>query len=118
MLTLICGLPRAGKTTYSMRYDGTREVLHLDQRGYVRTQKKVRALGDVVVEGTYNDAYQRIALVQAYTGDFKECIWLDTPIEIKKTREGYSQCCELPFEPPTYDEGWDNIIVIKGDAHG
>ena len=54
----------------------------------------------------------RKGLLQAYKGKGTKCIWLNTPIEIKKTREGYSKNCEYFFEPPTYEEGWDEIIII------
>ena len=40
---------------------------------------------------------------------------MNTPIEIKKTRRGYNKYCEYPFEPPTYSEGWNEIIIIEGD---
>ena len=44
MLTLICGLPRAGKTTYSKQFenDGRYKVIHLDTCG---TRKVNRYIG-------------------------------------------------------------------------
>lgn len=54
----------------------------------------------------------------------KTCIWIDTPLEECIQREDRNRPIEIillhadTFEPPTYDEGWDEIIVIKGDAHG
>lgn len=120
MLTLICGLPRAGKTTYSKKYDGKCTVIHLDyygggESGHTRCNSKANTNDDVVFEGVYHTARWRKSLVQNYRGDKKVCIWLDTPTEIKKTRHGYCDKCEYPFEPPTLDEGWDEIIIIRGD---
>lgn len=113
MLILICGLPRAGKTTYSVRYKDVFPVLHLDERGYWGISRKVSTLSDAVVEGVYNTAEQRKKLLQNYNGIHTKCYWLNTPTEVKKTRWGYSTSCEYPFEPPTTDEGWDEVITIE-----
>ena len=114
MLTLICGLPRAGKTTYSQRYDN---VIHLDLCGAYRgVIHHVQARhGDVVVDGVYDKRFFRECLIRAYNGKGLRCIWLDTPIEIKRTRKGWNKGCDFPFEPPTLDEGWNEIIIIRGD---
>ena len=121
MLTLICGLPNAGKTTFSKRYDN---VIHLDD---VRPQGKaptkvihdmVAEQGDVCVEGTYLVARQRRELANAYKGEWKVCIWLDTPLEECIARENRGRSKSLfhigheAFEPPTLSEGWDEIIRI------
>lgn len=113
MLTLICGLSRSGKTTYSKQYDN---VIHLDKVGfdYERCKELIRNV-DVVVEGIYNKTDQRESLLSVYHGGATKCIWLDTPLEIRKTREGYSKHSNVLFEPPTLDEGWDEIIIIRGD---
>lgn len=118
MLTLICGLPRAGKTTYSQQFEGTCKVIHLDKYGggniaHYRCNDKVETDEDVVVEGIYNRAGLRKCLICKYKGQYKRCIWLDTSIEVKKTRHGYRPSCEFSFEPPSYDEGWDEIIIIR-----
>ena len=114
MLTLICGLPRAGKTTYSERFD---DVIHLDTFGvYQGVIHRVRSKnGDVVVEGVYHTRYNRECLVRAYGGVGCRCIWLDTPQEVRRTRKGWCERCDYPFEPPTLEEGWDEIIIIRGD---
>lgn len=121
MLTLICGLPRAGKTTYSQQYEC--KVYHLDEFGllknaYGRVNNAIGATtADIVVEGIYDKPEQRKVLIETYRGQGARCIWLNTPIEIKRTRRGYSKHCEYPFEPPTYSEGWNEIIII-GDNNG
>ena len=114
MMTLICGLPRAGKTTYSERYD---DVIHLDTsgayKGVLRRLKNRK--GDVVVEGVYRLCRERERLIQAYDTDIYRCIWLDTPDEVRRARKGWDKWCDKPFEPPTYDEGWSEIIIVRGD---
>lgn len=113
MLILICGLPRAGKTTYSVRYKDVFPVLHLDERGYMGILRKVSTLSDAVVEGVYETAELRRELLRHYNGSKRKCIWLNTPTEVKKRRWGYVSALEYPFEPPTTDEGWDEVITIE-----
>lgn len=119
MLTLICGLPRAGKTTYSKRFGN---VVHLDDYIYLpmllryeRCNQKAKTENDVVIEGIYHTAKIRVDLVHSYKGQGLKCIWLDTPLEVKKRRCGYVPSMNFPFEPPTLDEGWDEIIIIRGE---
>lgn len=112
---LICGLPRAGKTTYSKRYECN--VIHLDNYGnFGIVRDKVSKIdGDVVVEGCYTHAQQRMSLLASYKGNGKRCIWLDVPQEIREQREGWRESMgKMHFEPPTYAEGWDEIEVING----
>ena len=94
MITLICGLPRAGKTTYSQKYIGTAKIYHLDDYGgpiggYISLEKKMNPEKDIVVEGIYNLATLRMSLIFPFRNEKKVCIWLNTPKEIKKTRRGY-----------------------------
>lgn len=125
MLTLICGVPNAGKTTYSQRYSN---VIHLDD---IRSRDKsvtkviedmVSEQEDVCVEGTYLAARQRRGLPAAYKGGRKVCIWLDTPLDVCIAREnrgrrnGLHIMCAQAIQPPTLDEGWDEIIVVKPDG--
>ena len=119
MIKLICGRSRAGKTTYSKQFD---DVIHLDLCGglrdcYDKALDKVKAKdGDVIIEGIYNTVEKRLALLQAYNGKGKKiCIWLDTPTDVIEQRFfGKWKPRNLPhvFEPPTYDEGWDEIVRI------
>lgn len=112
MLTLICGHSRAGKTTYSQRYS---EVIHLDEVGaYHLVLNIVRSMsGDVVVEGIYYRPHQRRELIQAYQGEGKRCIFLDTPKSVREERLGREIKHDYPFPTPTYDEGWDEIIIVR-----
>ena len=121
LIKLICGRSRAGKTTYSKQFDN---VIHLDfcstyPSKYESALKKVeKQQGDVIIEGIYNTAERRTALLESYKGDGKRvCIWLDTPLDIIESRFFNSKAYKLPhpFEPPTYSEGWDEIIIIRGD---
>ena len=84
MLTLICGMPRAGKTTYAKRFNN---VIHLDGLGYHNVKTKVSPrTDDITVEGVYEHPRQRARLIEAYKGKGARCIWLDTPLEVRKTR--------------------------------
>ena len=114
MITLICGLPRAGKTTYSNRFD---DVIHLDNSGgYGGVNRRLQHKeGDIVVEGVYNTKSQRESLLRAYKGKGTRCIYLDTPQEVRKTRQGWDKFCDYPFEEPSLDEGWDEILVLRED---
>ena len=111
MLTLICGMPRAGKTTLSREYAN---VIHLDDtHSHRRVLAKMEGMeGDVCVEGVYLDPRQRAELRAAYAGRAR-CICLDTPREVREQRLGHAIRHELPFRLPTHDEGWDEIEVIR-----
>lgn len=114
MLTLICGHSRAGKTTYSKRYQC--KVIHLDNVGstdLVISMVK-RLTDDVVVEGVFHDCRKRSELVRAYKGNGSRCIFIDTPREVREERLGRKLKYDCPFPAPTYAEGWDEIEVIYG----
>ena len=125
MLILICGLPNAGKTTHSSKYD---TVIHLDDMphkgGQFENCNRIASemKGDVCVEGVYNSVKNRKRLLKACKHQEKKvCIWIDTPLEECVRRE--SEYRKRPinmvrthyklFEKPTLDEGWDEVIVIK-----
>lgn len=122
MITLICGLPNSGKTTFSKRYGN---VLHLDDYGHRISEAVAHADGDVVVEGVFVLGYMRKRILESYSGDGKKvCVWLNASPEECVRRESRGRPnymiwnCHSVFEPPTYDEGWDEIVVIKGDSDG
>ena len=122
MITLICGVGCAGKTTFSKAFD---PVIHLDEVGlpwerYSKVNEKVAEINDdVVVEGIYNHTELRVELLKAYGGDGSKCIWLDPPKHIleehAKKRHIHMTKHHMNFEPPTLDEGWDEIIIIRGE---
>lgn len=119
MIHLICGRSRAGKTTYCRQFE---RVLHLDTYGlhpksYPRCLEKVATIdGDLIVDGIFDTAERRIALLESYNGGGKKiCTWLDTPLDIIKSRFVHADKLPHPFEPPTLDEGWDEIIIIRGN---
>ena len=125
MLTLICGIPNSGKTTYSKIYNS---VIHLDDyfrigqpnRNYCEAVSSV--VGDVCIEGVFGLKDMRTDIITACGHhDRKVCIWLDTPIEECIRREleyrqrplGVVDTHHKMFQPPTYEEGWDEIIIIR-----
>lgn len=119
MFILICGLPNAGKTTYSQNFEN---VLHIDEICFnqiiLDKLSKKNNNKDIVVEGIYGSSSSRQKLIKAYQG-WTKCIFLDVPIEeiIRREDRGRAEfilrSAAKHFTPPTYDEGWDEIEVIK-----
>ena len=123
-MILVCGIPNAGKTTYSKRFEG---AVEFDRVGGTNRQMREKVLGmvrenhDLVVEGVYGKAADRRLLVEAAGGARNKCIWIDTPLETCVQRENEYRhrsehlvvCSHEHFEPPTLDEGWDEIEVIR-----
>ena len=124
-MILICGIPNAGKTTYSSRFDN---VIHFDGlRGTMKQMfssvvEMVSRNPDICVDGVYANACERKRLVAAASRSKNTCVWLDTPVDVCVSRENRNRPEELPawtrqtFEPPTYEEGWDEIIVLKDNG--
>lgn len=118
MLTLICGLPNAGKTTFSLQYD---KPLHLDEIGTVdNVVDKMKQLnGDIVVEGFFGKSADRRKIRSAYKGE-AVCIFIDISLDESIKRENRKRHpiilrnAARYFEPPTYGEGWNKIIHIGG----
>lgn len=127
MLTLICGIPNAGKTTYASQYDN---VIHMDDmpikggqfRNCATLAREVQ--GDVCVEGVFGLKKHRLEVIrQCRQQTPKVCIWIDTPLDECVRREynyrkrplSIVHRCNDVFEPPTLEEGWDEIRIIKGE---
>lgn len=114
MLTLICGLPNAGKTS------GYPDALHLDEIGFVQTARNiVKGMdGDVAIEGVFARPEQRRTMRTAYDGQAK-CVFIDISADESIRRETRNRPDWLlrnaaeRFIPPTYAEGWDEIEVIR-----
>ena len=128
-MTLICGIPNAGKSTYSAGYE---EVIHYDSLNLTTADRHAHIIDRAVendgicVDGVYGERWRRVELVKACKerGIECTCIWLDTPLDVCVMREdrgrhiSLMRCYADTFEPPTMDEGWDTIIVIKGYTDG
>lgn len=116
MLILICGHSRAGKTTYSQNFNC--RVIHLDDCGcHKNVISKIKNItDDIIVEGIYYSPKERKKLVETYQGEGKKCIYINTSKEVRQKRLGHKIKHDYPFLVPTYDEGWDEIIEIKGDS--
>ena len=117
------GLPNSGKTTYSSNYNN---VVHFDEllgcsdRKFSQAIEIVKNNNNIVLEGVYSLHKQRIALLQNIGVNIKKtCIWINTPYEIcikraKNCRPKiFVDAHYKVFQPPTYDEGWDEIIVLQ-----
>lgn len=120
-MILICGIPNAGKTTYSSRF---KNVIHYDDvNGRTRLDKlsgMIKNNPTVCVEGVFEKPYERKKCVEA-SNEYNKCIWLNVPVDecIKREINGRNRSVHMvqwayeDFEPPTYDEGWDEIEVIE-----
>lgn len=118
MLTLICGLPNAGKTTYSQQFDNP---LHLDEIGtadsVIDMMKQID--GDIVVEGFFGKSADRRKIRSAYNGE-AVCLFIDISPDESIKRENRNRHPSILrnaaryFEQPTYTEGWNKIIHIGG----
>ncbi len=124
MMTLICGIPNAGKTTYSSRYQNvvhTDDVLPVNRSYTAAICEIVQRYEDVCVEGILCTARERRAIGASYNHGRKVCIWLDIPLDVCIARENRNRGeiiiknCYALFEPPTIAEGWDEIIIIRGE---
>lgn len=119
MITMICGLPNAGKTTFSKQY---KDALHQDDIGTM--DNIINAInqidGDVVIEGYFGTCDERKRVISAYNGNAK-CIFIDISVEESIRRENRNRHPQMLknaskfFEPPTLNEGWDEIIIIRGE---
>ena len=119
-MVLICGIPNAGKTTFSGRFQNVIHYDHLRMTSRDRIDYILRAASDpkVCVDGVFGKRKLR-ERIAAIAGD-KVCIWLDTPVEVclereqnyRKRPEGLVLRYARMFEPPTLEEGWDVIMRI------
>ncbi len=130
-MTLICGIPNAGKTTYSSKYD---KVIHYDDIKLIGRERipyilnEIKSSSDICIDGVFGIKEHRriIANAMKEKGSKAVCIWLNTPLDICLKREMSYRRRPLElvkihnkrFVPPDYDEGWDEIIVISETNNG
>lgn len=126
-MIIICGVPNAGKTTYSQQY---KDAVHYDSLNMTTRQRyiylnRLARRGDAVFDGVFGEGFRRKELVKSCPrGEKKICVWLNTPLEVCLARENRDRSPEVvlfhwqAFEPPTMDEGWDRIEVIEWQAEG
>lgn len=118
MLTMICGLPNAGKTTYSKQFNN---VLHQDNIGTISNIVSViKPMDDIIIEGYFSRRNERDRVRTAHKG-YAKCIFIDISVEESIKRENRNRNPQILrnaarfFEPPTIEEGWDEIIIIRGE---
>ena len=118
-MILITGLPNAGKTTFSATYQN---VIHLDEVGYDGVFALVASTKGAVIEGAFGRK-KRVELLKHSNDNRNVCIYLNVPVnkclnrECRGRNEKMLRLYMSQFEPPTLDEGWDEIIII-GDNNG
>lgn len=138
-ITMICGLPGAGKTTLArtmssengtavVGYDECltecvplllkNQMRHADVINVVieKIREILVAGKDVIYDAVNTNVKKRkkvLDAVQDISGIEIACIYVDTPLDICITRGGkpIAQAFARSFEPPTEDEGFDEIIV-------
>lgn len=126
-MTLICGLPNAGKSTFSTNYAS---VIHFDEVKHRTADEQfhkcntlaAEAEDDICVEGVYNTRKRRMELLEAcaHKQGKRVCVWVNTPEEecLRREREyrrrpsGIVRSHARISEQPTLDEGWDEIWVV------
>lgn len=124
MLTIIIGLPNAGKTTYANRF---KEVLHYDDIMRLDTKTRYDMYAKAsVIEGIYLTRRSRRIVLNCWRKRLgkRVCVWVDTPLDVclEREREGRNRSETVVlhnaklFQPPTLDEGWDEIIIVKPDG--
>lgn len=129
---LICGLPNAGKTTFSNRF---LNVIHMDdiienfppkrqtQIAINNSLKLLQTNSTMCLEGVFACLGLRQKILRAITHQFPNiytvCIYIEIPVEIAKQRESRNRDCDMIesvnryFQQPQYDEGWDEIIIVN-----
>ena len=116
--TLICGISSAGTTTYSKQFDN---VIHLDDyRSFHACNNEVSKItNDTYLEGVYITKQMRMDLLKKVPEGFhKKCIFLNTSLDealrckLKYRADKLMIEQSKILEPPTYDEGWDEIVTI------
>lgn len=120
-MILICGIPNAGKTSFSKRY---KNVLHYDDISHLSHDERMKHIAKhEVVEGIYNSMSSRKRILEMSTTKPNVCICIETPVDVCLERErcGRARGDRIVmyhasrFQPPSLSEGWDEIIFIRGD---
>ena len=134
-LYVMCGVPASGKTTFSKQlaetYGLTRfsydEMRCFDLRDLMKPTIKALEEGQNVIVDNVNNRISGRKQILNYVLDIsckKILIFMDTSLEECIKRNSFRQY-PLPdyfingihhaLQPPTLDEGWDEIIVINND---
>lgn len=120
-MILICGIPNAGKTTYANQY---KDVTHYDDISKFKRKDRISFYKTAnIIEGIYNSVRSRKCILDVWSirKGQKICIWLNTPKEecirrehnYRQRPDGLVLAHAQAFEPPTYAEGWDLIIIVN-----
>ena len=130
-MTLVCGLPNAGKTTYCENYEN---VIHFDSINALSFEDKynkciseaVKQDGDVTIDGNFYSRRIRMNLLNAFKDkDYRKvCIWVNAPLEtcLERSQTGgrdeeIVRHINEYFEKPLLDEGWDELIYLYGNEN-
>jgi tRNA uridine 5-carbamoylmethylation protein Kti12 len=120
-MLLIIGSPNAGKTTLSTQFKNAYHGDDLRKQG-LDLWEIIKEDG-AVIEGIFNNAETRRRILETCSRP-AVCIFLDITFEEclrrenRGRREWYLRMLYDRIEPPTMAEGWDELIVIKGEKDG
>lgn len=130
-LYVMCGIPGSGKSTLSKKIANELNIVRfsLDEMGYIRQHKLIPHVIDALKEGKsviadslYTKEKWRTELLQIVKPIGCRCVLLRMSTALDECiRRNHGRDGALPdfviediynsIEPPTLDEGWDEIIL-------
>ena len=130
MITVLCGIPASGKTTISKKIAEKQNTIRFsfDEIGCLQHNELIPCViealqsgKNVVVDSVYTRASWRKDILEAIKNiDCQRIlIYMDTPLEecIRRNSQRPNQLPDFmvrdiynSIEPPTLDEGWDEIL--------
>lgn len=143
MFIAMCGIPASGKSTLSTKlaskysikiyhFDNYPNAFHPEKYKDALYQmwgditKELQKGNDVICDNVHTTKRKRTDILNAISGIpcKKICVVLTTPLE-ECLKRNVNRKTRLPdfvlhdmhnkFEPPSLDEGWDEIIIINND---
>ena len=141
-LYIMCGLPDSGKTTKAaalaeetgatvISHDAyyktvirpsdvvTREMLErVTENALADVKTHLENGEDVIYDAVNTKAKNRRAVLEKcmVEGVYTVCVYIATPLEVCESRGGmWSRVFAQSFEPPTPDEGFDELLILAGE---
>ena len=126
-ITIICGLPGAGKTTYCEQFENVILLTEINKLVSGRKSPYIKCAlaaleqeDDIYIEGPFNNIKCRKEFLDVLKDKEckKVCIFINTPFEICLERSDSEKKHAVEYwnnhlEVPTEEEGWDEVIIIN-----